>query len=68
VFALHGDTRRDEWGSLIVLSRFTIGWPYHIYAAEYHRVGGGGTWACTAAKVDHDHGPQIERALFASNF
>jgi hypothetical protein len=24
---------------------FTIGWPYHIYAAEYHRVGGGGTWA-----------------------
>jgi hypothetical protein len=24
---------------------FAIGWPYHIYAAEYHRVGGGGTWA-----------------------
>jgi hypothetical protein len=24
---------------------FTIGWPYHIYTAEYHRVGGGGTWA-----------------------
>jgi hypothetical protein len=23
---------------------------------------------CRAAKVDQDHGPQIERALFVSNF